>query len=427
MLMKRVLVGMSGGVDSAAAAYLLQKEGYEVCGVTLRTWVGENGQESRCCEIDDARRSAWKLGIRYYALNSIADFEEKVTRPFVRDYLSGLTPNPCIECNRYVKWERMQYAAKVMEADYIATGHYAYVLRTPDGRYTVKKALHAEKDQTYMLYRLTQEQLKMTLMPLGGYSKEDVRRIAEEAGLDIAGKPDSQEICFVPDGHYADFVEKNADRVMASYEGYSAENIQEKGSATCEGCSADNIQEKGAASCPDNYAENMPEKAPASCSGYSSVKNPEKILPSLAGRQEGFFVDENGTPLGRHKGIIHYTVGQRKGLGIALGHPIYVSRIDAVKNEVVLAPEKSLYSSTVLCRRVCFQSIPGMDPGQTLRARAKIRYHHEAAAATLQMQEDGNVLILFDAPVRAAAPGQSAVFYDDSDCVIGGGIICPTA
>lgn len=450
---------MSGGVDSAVAAYLLQKEGYDVCGVTLRTWVGENGQESRCCEIDDARRTAWKLGIRYYALNSIADFEEKVTRPFVRDYLSGLTPNPCIECNRYVKWERMQYAAKVMEADYIATGHYAYVLRTPDGRYTVKKALHAEKDQTYMLYRLTQEQLKMTLMPLGGYSKEDVRRIAEEAGLDIAGKPDSQEICFVPDGHYADFVEKNADRVMASYEGYSAENIQEKGSATCEGCSADNnsengmalcsdnyaeimpekipasyvgcsadnIQEKGAASCSDNYAENMPEKAPASCSGYSSVKNPEKILPSLAGRQEGFFVDENGTPLGRHKGIIHYTVGQRKGLGIALGHPIYVSRIDAVKNEVVLAPEKSLYSSTVLCRRVCFQSIPGMDPGQTLRARAKIRYHHEAAAATLQMQEDGNVLILFDAPVRAAAPGQSAVFYDDSDCVIGGGIICPTA
>lgn len=376
---KRVLVGMSGGVDSAVAAYLLQKEGYDVCGVTLRTWVGENGQESRCCEIDDARRTAWKLGIRYYALNSIADFEEKVTRPFVRDYLSGLTPNPCIECNRYVKWERMQYAAKVMEADYIATGHYAYVLRTPGGRYTVKKALHAEKDQTYMLYRLTQEQLKMTLMPLGGYNKEDVRRIAEEAGLDIAGKPDSQEICFVPDGHYADFVEKNAEKVLASCEGYSAENM------------------------------------------------PKKILPSLAGRQEGFFVDENGNPLGRHKGIIHYTVGQRKGLGIALGHPVYVSRIDAVKNEVVLAPEKSLYSSTVLCRRVCFQSIPGMDPGQTLRARAKIRYHHKATAATLQMQEDGNVLILFDAPVRAAAPGQSAVFYDDNDCVIGGGIICPKA
>lgn len=400
---------MSGGVDSAVAAYLLQKEGYDVCGVTLRTWVGENGQESRCCEIDDARRTAWKLGIRYYALNSIADFEEKVTRPFVRDYLSGLTPNPCIECNRYVKWERMQYAAKVMEADYIATGHYAYVLRTPDGRYTVKKALHAEKDQTYMLYRLTQEQLKMTLMPLGGYSKEEVRRIAQEAGLDIAGKPDSQEICFVPDGHYADFVEKNADKVLASCEGYDAENIPKKVSAPF----------------VEYSTENIPKSGTASCEGYSADNNPKKNLPSLSGRQEGFFVDENGTPLGRHKGIIHYTVGQRKGLGIALGHPIYVSRIDAAKNEVVLAPEKSLYSSTVLCRRVCFQSIPGMEPGQTLRARAKIRYHHEAAAATLQMQEDGNVLILFDTPVRAAAPGQSAVFYDDSDCVIGGGIICP--
>lgn len=363
---KRVLVGLSGGVDSAVAAYLLQKEGYDVCGVTLRTWAGENGEEGRCCEIDDARRAAWKLGIPYYALNSIADFEEKVTLPFVRDYLCGLTPNPCIECNRYVKWEKMQYAAKVMGADYIATGHYAYVLRTPEGRYTVKKALHAEKDQTYMLYRLTQEQLKMTLMPLGGYSKEEVRRIAKEAGLDLAQKPDSQEICFVPDGHYAAYVEKNAKKAFPS--------------------SADQI-------------------------------------PSFP--SEGFFVDEQGARLGRHKGIIHYTVGQRKGLGIALGHPVYVSRIDVQKNEIVLSPEKSLYSDKVLCRRVCFQSIPGMEPGSILRAKAKIRYHHEAAGVALKMLENGRALLCFDSPVRAAAPGQSAVFYDDHDCVIGGGIICP--
>ena len=210
--MKRVLVGMSGGVDSAAAAYLLQKEGYEVCGVTLRTWDAGDGSESRCCEIDDAQRVAHRLGIRHYALNCVADFSGKVVDPFVRSYLEGQTPNPCIECNRYVKWEKMLYAAKVMEADYVATGHYAHVVRLANGRYTVKKARHAAKDQTYMLYKLSQEQLAATLMPLGDYTKEEVRRIALEAGLPVAQKPDSQEICFVTDGHYADFIEQYAEK-----------------------------------------------------------------------------------------------------------------------------------------------------------------------------------------------------------------------
>ena len=229
---KKVLVGMSGGVDSAVAAYLLQKEGYEVCGVTLRTWEGEDGAESRCCEIDDARRVAWKLGIQYYTLNCTREFAREVVDPFAASYLHGQTPNPCVICNRSIKWDKMLYAAKVMQADYVATGHYAHVLRLDNGRYTVKTARYAAKDQTYMLCRLSQEQLAATLMPLGDYSKDDVRRIAQEAGLPVAtlmplgdyskddvrriaqeaglpvaDKPDSQEICFVTDGHYSDFLE----------------------------------------------------------------------------------------------------------------------------------------------------------------------------------------------------------------------------
>ena len=204
--------GLEHDMVFAAAAYLLQKEGYEVCGVTLRTWDAGDGSESRCCEIDDAQRVAHRLGIRHYALNCVADFSGKVVDPFVRSYLEGQTPNPCIECNRYVKWEKMLYAAKVMEADYVATGHYAHVVRLANGRYTVKKARHAAKDQTYMLYKLSQEQLAATLMPLGDYTKEEVRRIALEAGLPVAQKPDSQEICFVTDGHYADFIEQYAEK-----------------------------------------------------------------------------------------------------------------------------------------------------------------------------------------------------------------------
>ena len=357
--MKKVLVGMSGGVDSAVAAYLLQKEGYEVCGVTLRTSDAEN----RCCEIDDARRVAWKLGMQYYALNCIEDFSREVITPFLQCYLDGLTPNPCIGCNRTIKWEKMLYAAKVMQADFVATGHYAHVVQLDNGRYTVQKALHAAKDQTYMLYRLSQEQLAATLMPLGDYTKDEVRRIAQEISLPVADKPDSQEICFVTDGHYAGFIE---DQVAAG-------------------------RKQG--------KENWKLPAP------------------------GWFVDENGNRLGRHKGITHYTVGQRKGLGIALGHPVYVREIRAASDEVVLSEEKALFSDTVLCRDVNFLSIPGMEAGERLRARSKIRYHHEAADSELEMREDGCICIHFTAPVRAAAPGQSAVFYDDHDCVIGGGII----
>lgn len=399
--MKRVLVGMSGGVDSAAAAYLLQKEGYEVCGVTLRTWDAGDGSESRCCEIDDAQRVAHRLGIRHYALNCVADFSGKVVDPFVRSYLEGQTPNPCIECNRYVKWEKMLYAAKVMEADYVATGHYAHVVRLANGRYTVKKARHAAKDQTYMLYKLSQEQLAATLMPLGDYTKEEVRRIALEAGLPVAQKPDSQEICFVTDGHYADFIEQYAEKRNREIVFDDVDSRLNKGS----GCSA------GSKEIGDNAGSKEIGDSAGSGAGGLKVPGP------------GFFVDEDGNHLGTHKGITHYTIGQRKGLGIALGHPIYVKEIRAASNEVVLSDEPALFSREVLCRNVNFLSIPGMDPGQQIPAKAKIRYHHQAADALLEMQADGCVRILFDDPVRAAAPGQSAVFYDADDCVIGGGII----
>ena len=390
--MKRVLVGMSGGVDSAAAAYLLQKEGYEVCGVTLRTWDAGDGSESRCCEIDDAQRVAHRLGIRHYALNCVADFSGKVVDPFVRSYLEGQTPNPCIECNRYVKWEKMLYAAKVMEADYVATGHYAHVVRLANGRYTVKKARHAAKDQTYMLYKLSQEQLAATLMPLGDYTKEEVRRIALEAGLPVAQKPDSQEICFVTDGHYADFIEQYAEKRNREI---VFDNVNSR-------LNEDSGRSAGSKEIGDSAG-----------SGAGGLKVPGP----------GCFVDEEGNYLGTHKGITHYTIGQRKGLGIALGHPIYVKEIRAASNDVVLSDEPALFSREVLCRNVNFLSIPGMDPGQQIPAKAKIRYHHQAADALLEMQADGCVRILFDDPVRAAAPGQSAVFYDADDCVIGGGII----
>ena len=352
--MAKVIVGMSGGVDSAVCAYLLKAAGYEVIGVTLKTWVAADGKESRCCEIDDARLVADQIGIPYYAVNCISEFQRCVIDPFVQAYINGLTPNPCIGCNRYIKWDRMLDFAKSMQAEYIATGHYASVVQLENGRYTVKQADHIAKDQTYMLYKLSQEQLAHTLMPLGKLTKEQVRAIAVQAGISVAQKPDSQEICFVPEGNYADYIEENAE---------------------CD-------------------------------------------LPP-----EGNFVDEEGKVLGRHKGIIHYTVGQRKGLGIALGEPAYVREIRTETNEVVLAPDSSLYSDTVVCGDVNFMSIAPLAVGEKIRCRAKIRYHHTPQPAELEMLAEDTVQIRFDAPVRAVTPGQSAVFYDEDNCVVGGGVI----
>jgi len=352
--MAKIIVGMSGGVDSAAAALLLKQEGHEVIGVTLRTWNSDDGYESRCCEIEDARVVAWKLGIPYHVFNCINDFREKVTKPFVDSYLNGMTPNPCIECNRYVKWDKMMYITDILRADYIATGHYASVVRMDNGRYTVKKALHSEKDQTYMLYKLTQEQLARTLMPVGKYSKDEVRKIAVDAGLPVAKKPDSQEICFVTQGDYTDFITKNS----------------------------------------------------------------ESGIPG-----EGWFVDSEGNRLGKHKGIIHYTIGQRKGLGLSMGTPVYVNKILPENNEVVVGGIEELYVTGIICSEVNYLSISGLETGEQLRCKVKIRYHHPGRDAVVEAVNDHEVKIYFDQPVKSVAPGQSAVFYDDNDCVIGGGII----
>ncbi len=352
--MKKVIVGMSGGVDSAVAAYLLKQKGYDVVGVTLRTWAGVEGQESRCCEIDDARQTARTIGIPYYAFNCVSDFENKVVNPFVQDYLHGRTPNPCVICNREIKWDRLLYHANVLGADYVATGHYASVVKLENGRYTVQQASHYEKDQTYMLYRLTQDQLARTLMPLGDYSKQEVRKIAEEAGIQVASKPDSQEICFVTDGNYADFIRDH-----------------EEGS-----------------------------------------------IPG-----EGNYVDEAGNILGRHKGIIHYTVGQRKGLGVAFGHPMYIKEIRADRNEIVLSGYEQTYCKAILCKDLNFMSIPEPKEGEAVRCQVKVRYRHSGQYALLEKTGEGRIKVSFEEPVRFAAPGQSAVFYDDKSCLLGGGII----
>ena len=352
--MPKVLVGMSGGVDSAVAAYLLKQQGYDVIGVTLRIWTSEDGKESRCCEIDDARRVAMQLGIPYYALNCIDDFERCVSVPFMESYIAGKTPNPCVVCNRFVKWDRLLYYAKIFNADYVATGHYAFVVQLPNGRYTVKRATHAQKDQTYMLYKLTQEHLQKTLMPLGGMSKDEVRAIAKTIDIEVASKQDSQEICFVTKGTYADYIK-------------------------------------------EHYRGDIPG--------------------------EGNFVDEQGNILGRHKGIFNYTVGQRKGLELAFGYPVYVKEIKADTNEVVLGKADAIYATSIVCDDVSYMGIDNLGLGETLDCFAKVRYHHEAQKAKIEALPDGKIKISFEQPVHAPAPGQSAVFYDDNDCVIGGGTI----
>lgn len=344
--MNKVVIGLSGGVDSSVAAYLLKEQGYEVVGVTMD--VRQEGMSSS--EIEDARRVADFLGIEYKVVDYRERFKEIVIGNFISEYSAGRTPNPCIICNRMVKWAALFDYAEQNGIQYVATGHYASIGQKENGRYTVFCGSDALKDQSYMLYALTQKQLASTIMPLGGYTKEKIRKIAAEIGLCTAEKNDSMEICFIPDNDYVSFILKNSDR-----------------------------------------------------------KYPE-----------GNFVDMNGNILGKHKGVINYTVGQRKGLGIAFGVPMFVKKIDTVRNEVILASNDELFSDTVSAENVSLMSVEKIEPG--MRVSAKIRYSHKAQPARIWQNEDGTLKCVFDEKQRAATPGQSLVIYDN-DCILGGGTI----
>lgn len=354
---KTVVVGLSGGVDSSVAAYLLKEQGYDVIGVTMQIWQEEDSctveENGGCCglsAVEDARRVAQKLDIPYYVMNFRKEFQEQVIDYFTREYLEGRTPNPCIACNRYVKWESLLKRSLEIGADYIATGHYARVEQLPNGRYAIRNSVTAKKDQTYALYNLTQEQLARTLMPVGAYTKEEIRKIAEEAGLPVAHKKDSQEICFVPDNDYAGFIKNSTG----------------------------------------------------------------KTIP------KGNFVLADGKVIGEHQGIIHYTIGQRKGLNLSMGHPVFVTKIRPDTNEVVIGENEDLFINTLLCDRVNFMAIEGLE--EEVRLKAKIRYNHPGAECVISPAEEGKVRVTFDQPQRAITPGQAVVFYQ-GEYVAGGGII----
>ena len=341
---KKVVVGMSGGVDSSVAAYLLKQQGYDVVGVTMQIWQDESHEEIEnkggCCglsAVDDARRVAAMLDIPYYVMNFKSEFKRDVIDYFVREYLAGRTPNPCIACNRYVKWESLLTRSIQIGADYIATGHYARICELPNGRYAIRNSVTAKKDQTYALYNLTQEQLKRTLMPIGDYTKEQVRKIAEDIGLMVAGKPDSMEICFVPDNDYASFIEKET--------------------------------------------------------GVTSVP--------------GDFVDVDGNVIGKHRGVIHYTVGQRKGLGIALGKPAFVVAIRPEQNQVVIGEDRDVYTEKLYANNLNFMSVDTIT--EPVHVKAKIRYSHEGAYCTVRKIDSDTIECIFDQPVRAVTPGQAVV------------------
>lgn len=353
---------MSGGVDSSVAAYLLKEQGYDVVGVTMRIWQGQNGEpqngigpESGCCGMsaaEDARRVAAQLDIPFYVMDFREEFDQKVIRYFIHEYRMGRTPNPCIACNRYVKWESLLKRGMEIGADDIATGHYARIARLPNGRLALEKSVTDKKDQTYALYSLTQEQLSRTLFPIGDYKKEDIRKIARDAGLKTADKPDSQEICFVPDHDYAGFIHRAI------------------GEEEC----------------------------------------------------RGNFVTKDGTVLGQHKGISHYTIGQRKGLNLALGKPVFVTKICPDTNEVVIGTNEDLMAAELRAGNMNYMARERFEIGQQMVA--KIRYAHAGEACeVIGLSESGDsVGIRFSKPVRAITPGQAVVFYD-GNYVLGGGTI----
>ncbi len=353
-----VVVAMSGGVDSSVAAALLKQQGYDLIGVTLNVWpeqplVEADTRRTACCSldaVDGARRVADLLGFPHYTLNFREIFDRAVIQDFVAEYAAGRTPNPCVRCNRFVKFQALLEKARALGAEYLATGHYARIGRSPDGRFTLSRAADGSKDQSYALYSLTQEQLARTLFPLGGQTKKETRRLAAEMGLATADKPESQEICFVQDNDYA---------------------------------------------------------------GFLRTREPSVVRP-------GPIRDRDGRQLGTHSGIAFYTVGQRKGLGIATGKPLYVVDILPEENAVVVGELESGYSGRLIAVDLNWVSTaPTLQP---LRVAAKIRYRAPAVPATAHLLEDGRLQVEFDEPQRAITPGQAVVLYNGDDVVVGGTI-----
>jgi len=357
MAEKKALIAMSGGVDSSVAAYLMQNAGYTCTGATMRlfdnTLLGISG-ESSCCSLDDvedARSVAYRLGMPYYVFNFADNFREKVIDKFIRCYECGATPNPCIDCNRYLKFEHLLQRAAVLECEYVVTGHYARILQDPvTGRYLLYKAIDLSKDQSYVLYSLTQQQLAHIRLPLGEMTKEQVRRIAEEAGFVNARKRDSQDICFVPDGDYVAFMERYTGKQYLS----------------------------------------------------------------------GDFLDLQGNVVGKHSGAVSYTIGQRKGLGLAMGEPVYVCGKDMAANTVTVGPNEALFSRSL--RANDWNWFPFPELTAPMRVLAKVRYRHKEQPATVYPETDGCARVEFDEPQRAITTGQAVVLYD-GDQVIGGGTI----
>ena len=352
---KKALIAMSGGVDSSVAAYLTAQAGYECIGATMRLYADQAEEpEGTCCSLDDvedARSVAFRLGMPFYVFNFTEDFRTKVMDSFVGCYEQGMTPNPCIECNRHLKFDRFLRRAGELACDYIVTGHYAQIRKSPEsGRYLLYRAQDRTKDQTYFLYSLTQEQLARTLFPLGELTKAQVRQIAQEKGFINARKRDSQDICFVPNGDYLTFMER-----------YTGKN-------------------------------------------YSA----------------GDFLDLDGRVIGKHKGAVGYTLGQRKGLGLAMGQPVYVCGKDMQKNTVTVGPHEALFHQTLLAKD--WNWFPFASLSEPLRVKAKTCSRQNEQDATVYPLENGLAKVVFDEPQRAITPGQAVVLYD-GDMVVGGGTI----
>ena len=355
----RIIVGMSGGVDSSVAAALLVEQGYDVVGVTLRVWPWKESSDpmrkfGSCCSpetVDDARQVAGKLGIPYYLLNSEREFDSAVIANFTREYLAGRTPVPCVVCNQKVKFGSLLHRAFAWEASAVATGHYARLETDPvTGRILLRKAKDSRKDQTDFLWPLTQEQLRHARFPVGGLTKDEVRAKARSLGLRVADKPESQEICFIPDKDYR---------------------------------------------------------------GFLRHRDPGGFRP-------GHIIDRNGRILGAHQGLSAYTIGQRKGLGLSTGEPLYVVALKPESNTIVVGRKEELEATALRATEMNFIPFDQLDGA--LRVDAKIRHNHVPARATLYPSGEGEVAVSFDEPQRAITPGQSVVFYQD-DLVVGGGII----